>query len=82
MHSICQASILYVLLFVSLFCCRKDDFGFVKTEIIDILHENNYCVCLEAKDFVPGLTRQRNVSAAMEHSRRMICYITEFGLFI
>ena len=54
----------------------KNDFGFVKKEIIDFLNENDYSLCVEDKDFVVGLTRQKNVSAAMEHSRRMICYVT------
>ena len=46
---------------------------------MDFLEGHNYTICIEGKDFVVGQTRQRNVAAAMEHSRRMLCYVTRLS---
>ena len=60
------------------FDCSEEDFKITETEIIDFLNENNYELCIEEKDFVLGQTKQTNLSAAMEYSRRMICYVTRY----
>ena len=49
-----------------------DDHRWVKEHVIDVLMEKGYSCCFEIKDYVAGQKLQKNLTKALNCSRRYI----------
>ncbi len=56
----------------------NEDAVWVKQNVIDPLEEEfNFRLCVHKRDFLPGAPIITNITAAIEHSRRMIMVLTK-----
>ncbi len=61
-------------------CCSHRDLVWVKRHVLEILEENGrFSLCLHERDFEPGAAIISNITAAINHSRRVIMVLSRWG---